>query len=74
MEKQRILRVLQPITALKSICVKKGFPRSFRVNKTLGYFGLRPSALASQSEATKMEKCDFNIAMETLNEVSIEFP
>ena len=59
---------------LTAACVKKRFSRSSSANKILGYFGLRPSALASKIETTKMEKRKLNIAMETLNEVYVEFP
>lgn len=58
---------------MKTVCVK-GFFRSFRVNKTLGHFGLRAITLDSKTETTKMEKRKLNIAMETLNKVSAEFP
>ena len=57
---------------MKTVCVK-GFFRSFRVNKTLGHFGLRAITLDSKTETTKMEKRNLNIAMKTLNEVSVEF-
>ena len=36
-----------------SLCHKKELSRPSRANKTLGYFGLRPSALASKTETTK---------------------
>ena len=57
---------------MKTVCIK-GFFRSFRVNKTLGHFGLRPITLDSKTETTEMEKRNLNIAMKTLNEVSVEF-
>ena len=48
------LGILQPIIALKAVCIKKKFSISLRAHETLGYFGLRPSALASKKE--KKEK------------------
>ena len=53
---------------------QKGFPRSFKANKTLGYFWLRPSALVSKTEKTQMEKYKLNTILEALNEVPAEFP
>ena len=38
------MEILQPVKALKAVYVKKEFPRSSRVNKTLGYSGFRSSS------------------------------
>ena len=62
------------IQALKTVCVKNSLSKSSRANSILGYCGLRPSAIASKTETTKIEKRKLNIAMETLNKVSAEFP
>ena len=67
------MEILQPVIALEAVCVKNYLSRSFSVNKT-GYFELMSSALASKTETTKMEKRKLDIAMEVLNEVSVEFP
>ena len=42
------------------------------MNKRLGYFELIPSALASKTETTKIEKRKLNIALEVLNKMSLE--
>ena len=42
-------------------------------NKTLGYFGVMSSALASKTETTKLETQKLNIALKVLSEVSAEF-
>ena len=39
--------------------------RNTRANKTVGYFGMIPSALDSKTQKTKMDKGKFNIAMES---------
>ena len=44
------------------------------MDKTVGYFSLISSAIASKTETTKMDKIKLCIAMEVLNEASIEFP
>ena len=57
-----------------SLYHKKELSRTSKANKTLEYFWLRPSALASKTETTQMEKCKLCITLELLNEVSIELP
>ena len=52
---------------------EKGFSRSSMTNKTLGYFGVMSSALASKTETTKLETQKLNIALKVLSEVSVEF-
>ena len=53
--------------------MEKELSRISRQNKTLVYFGLRSSALASKTETTKWEKPKLNITLEVLTEVSVEF-
>ena len=40
----------------------------------LEYFGLKPSALVSETETTKLEKRKLSITLEALNEVCHQFP
>ena len=42
------------------------------MSKTLGYFVLISSALASKAETTNTDRRKFRIAMEVLNKVSVE--
>ena len=53
-----------------SLFHKKELSITSRANKTLRYFGLRPSALAIKTETTQMEKRKLYITLEVLNEAS----
>lgn len=58
---------------MEAVCVKEGFSGSSRVNKTLRYFWIIPSALTSKTETTKMEQQKLNVVLEVLNELFAVF-
>ena len=56
-----------------SVRHKEELSRTSRANKTLKYFWLKPSVLASKTETTQTEKRKLSVTLELLNEVSTEF-